>query len=305
MQTYSLLLPGLLAGVLSFACQQEGRALDGPVATEQSTVNPPTNLADFHHDQKVKCSDCHNPSKLFPDDNESDENSGCIRCHRSGGAPPATSTAAISAHRSHLGKVGCTICHHAHTASQTYCSNCHLFDMEIPFQGTPEWTLPNLHPEVKVSDAADVVVVGSGGAGLSAAITVSDLGASVIVLEKQPLTGGNTMLSAGGMNAANTQFQRALGIDDSVQRMIDDTLLAGSGKNVPELVNLLATNSSDSVDWLTSLGVDLTDVGKLGGSSVRRSHRPSGGRAIGAHLIDVLRRNTEQRPIVVRVNSKV
>lgn len=52
-------------------------------------------------------------------------------------------------------------------------------------------------------DRADVVVIGAGAAG-AAAITAHDGGAKVILLEKQPITGGNSMLSAGGMNAAET-----------------------------------------------------------------------------------------------------
>ena len=56
---------------------------------------------------------------------------------------------------------------------------------------------------------ADVVVIGAGGAGFSAAITAHDLGAKVIVLEKMPITGGNTQIASGGMNAAGTRHQSA------------------------------------------------------------------------------------------------
>ncbi len=48
----------------------------------------------------------------------------------------------------------------------------------------------------------DVVVIGAGGAGLSAAIAAADAGARVVVLEKMPIIGGNTRLAAGGMNVA-------------------------------------------------------------------------------------------------------
>src|ERR1039458_6704585 len=60
----------------------------------------------------------------------------------------------------------------------------------------------------------DIVGIGSGGAGLSAAITAHDLGAKVIVLEKMPITGGNTQIASGGMNAAGTRYQAAKGIKD-------------------------------------------------------------------------------------------
>lgn len=56
---------------------------------------------------------------------------------------------------------------------------------------------------------ADVVVVGAGGAGMVAAISAADLGKSVIVIEKKSISGGNTTLSTGGMNAAKTTYQDA------------------------------------------------------------------------------------------------
>jgi fumarate reductase (cytochrome) len=56
-----------------------------------------------------------------------------------------------------------------------------------------------------VDTKADVVVIGAGGAGYSAAITAHDAGARVIVLEKMPITGGNTQIASGGMNAAGTK----------------------------------------------------------------------------------------------------
>ena len=54
---------------------------------------------------------------------------------------------------------------------------------------------------------ADVVIVGAGGAGMTAAITAADAGATVVVLESQPAVGGNSVKSTGGMNAAKTADQ--------------------------------------------------------------------------------------------------
>ncbi len=63
--------------------------------------------------------------------------------------------------------------------------------------------------------SVDVVVVGSGGAGLAAAIQAHDEGASVLIVEKMPTIGGNTIKASAGMNAAETRFQRVKGIQDS------------------------------------------------------------------------------------------
>ena len=53
----------------------------------------------------------------------------------------------------------------------------------------------------------DIVVVGAGGAGMTAAIVAADAGKNVVILESQPAVGGNSVKSTGGMNAAKTQFQ--------------------------------------------------------------------------------------------------
>ena len=58
-----------------------------------------------------------------------------------------------------------------------------------------------------IEETVDVVVVGAGGAGMTAAITATDAGKKVIVVESQPIAGGNSVRSTGGMNAAKTAYQ--------------------------------------------------------------------------------------------------
>ena len=79
----------------------------------------------------------------------------------------------------------------------------------------------------------DVVVVGSGGAGLAAAIQAHDEGASVLIVEKMPTIGGNTIKASAGMNAAETRFQRVKGIQDSKELFYQETLKGGHNKNNP------------------------------------------------------------------------
>ena len=77
------------------------------------------------------------------------------------------------------------------------------------------------------------------------------------------------MADAGGMNAAETKYQKEKGIKDTVALMIEDTMKGGNNANDPELVKILAQNSAGSVDWLTSLGADLSNVGRMAGDCRR------------------------------------
>src|SRR4051794_15639511 len=74
----------------------------------------------------------------------------------------------------------------------------------------------NVLSRVSFSEA-DVVVVGGGGSGLAAASEAARLGRSVILLEKNPQTGGTTSWSVGSITATNTPHQQRAGIKDSPQ----------------------------------------------------------------------------------------
>ncbi|GAB7198127.1 hypothetical protein OS31_48300 [Dickeya oryzae] len=76
----------------------------------------------------------------------------------------------------------------------------------------------------------DVVVIGSGGAGLAAAIQACDDGARVLIVEKMSSIGGNTIKASVGMNAAGTRFQKMRGIVDDKQRFYEETLKGGKQK---------------------------------------------------------------------------
>jgi fumarate reductase flavoprotein subunit len=268
------------------------------------------NLAKLHAG-KAKCADCHGSGrKIVVDDAENGVNTKCVSCHGTLADLGKNSHEEVNPHKSHLGSINCTACHHGHTASWAYCLSCHPFEMKIPGGATAaqKGPVPFSAAKEKPSkrrDRADVVVIGAGAAGFTAAITAHDAGAKVVIIEKQPITGGNSMLAAGGMNAAETTIQKEKGIADSVDLMFKDTMTGGGDLNDPALALLLAKNSASSVTWLTGLGADLSDVGRMGGASVNRTHRPKGGSAVGAQVIDVLRRNAAERKIEIRVNSKV
>ena len=160
--------------------------------------------------------------------------------------------------------------------------------------------------DITYSDTScDIVVVGAGGAGLSAALQAASMGAHVIVLEKQGIIGGNTNYSTGGLNAAETSVQQKLGIQDSKQSHFDDTMAGGYFLNDASLVTILVSKAAEAVDWLISLGADMSNVGQLAGSSQKRTHRPKGGAAIGPHLMSVLNKAVQAESISIRTRNMV
>ena len=121
-------------------------------------------------------------------------------------------------------------------------------------------------------EKTDVVVIGSGLAGLSAALEASGAGASVIVFEKMKVTGGNTRISDGGLAAPGNYLQKKLNIEDSTERFYDDMLQAGLGLNHPDLLRIVTEQASEAIEWTRSaLGVTyLERLDRFGGHSVAR-----------------------------------
>ena len=275
------------------------------------------NLAEFHGENQ-ECDSCHMPDGELSNDNLSYENEQCVSCHGTmEEVAKETEHEHYNAHASHFpGEIACTSCHSAHEKSMVYCDSCHSFDFDMPYTKKWERHEPSIDELLKDKsdrqaalsaaprDTTDVVVIGSGGAGFSAAVSAHDNGAKVILVEKEPVIGGNAKLAAGGMNAAWTDQQKAKGIEDSVESMVKDTMKGGRNLNDPALVDVLASHSKGSVDWLTAMGADLTDIGRMGGASVNRSHRPTGGAGVGAHVIQVLYDNAVKRDIDMRMNTR-
>jgi flavocytochrome c len=124
----------------------------------------------------------------------------------------------------------------------------------------------------------DVLVVGSGFAGLSAAIEAGEAGREVLVIEKMKAPGGNSIISDGGIAAPGTSLQKKHGIDDSQQLMYDDMLKAGLGLNHPKLLQTFVSNADKAFQWtIDHLNVPYMDrVDLFGGHSLPRCYTPEG-----------------------------
>ncbi|MEE3650187.1 MULTISPECIES: flavocytochrome c [unclassified Brenneria] len=153
------------------------------------------------------------------------------------------------------------------------------------------------------SESTDLVIIGAGGAGMSAAIEAHNQGAKVILLEKMPFAGGNTARAEAGLNAAGTDLQKARGITDSPEMFYEDTMKGGRNINNPEVVKTLTAHAKDSVLFLKENGADLADLTRTGGSRVDRTHRPAGGEPAGSFIAVALIKKVKALDIDLRTST--
>ena len=103
-----------------------------------------------------------------------------------------------------------------------------------------------------VKEKADIVVVGAGGSGISAAVKAETLGANVILIEKMPVIGGATALNAGTLIATGSKYQREVMKEtkDSPELAYKDIFTVGKNRNDPVLVKMVTERVGGVVDWL-------------------------------------------------------
>ena len=129
--------------------------------------------------------------------------------------------------------------------------------------------------ETKAEDStvdADVVIVGAGGAGMTAAITAAGEGKSVVILESQPMVGGNSARATGGMNAAKTvyqdenEFDQAAGVEKTLataaEKYADNETITALAKTVSEQWAAYQANPTGYFDSVELMELDTMVGGK-------------------------------------------
>lgn len=182
----------------------------------------------------------------------------------------------------------------------------------------------------------DVIVVGSGAAAFSAAITAKQEGNSVIMLEKSPIIGGTTRRSGGGFWTPMNRHQKAKGIqdnkDDAIRYMCrqsypdlynEDDKQYGLSDNEYQLIETFALNASSTVDYLENLNVfkSTEEINWLGNNPVDYQSNleenkeirgrilyptnDDGSMAFGVVLIERFKKYAKENDIYVNTNHEV
>ena len=150
----------------------------------------------------------------------------------------------------------------------------------------------------------DVIVIGSGAAGLSAAIGAADCGARVLIMEADTQIGGSSRLSGGHFYAAGTSAQRAKGIADTPDAMFEHYMTLNQWMVEPSVVRRFCDLSAPTFEWLQGLGVNFPQEGvyQSGVGSIPRGHQPEGN---GERVVQVLDAQRADRNIDIVLNARV
>ncbi len=153
--------------------------------------------------------------------------------------------------------------------------------------------------------SCDVIIVGAGGAGMSAALKVNELGYTAIVIDKQAFVGGATAMSSSSALAQGTRVQAENGVIDSPELCMQELLVVGDYENDATPTWLLARYSGEAIDWLND------DMGVLFNESVgSASAEYSVGRArtsvtgSGAGLCEDLKNKLEEKGVRLILNTR-
>lgn len=121
----------------------------------------------------------------------------------------------------------------------------------------------------------DLLVLGSGIAGQTAATAAAEAGLDVILAEKTETLGGSTVMSGGWFAFSGTDEQRAEGIEDSDDAFRQDMWAVGARRNDPALLDAYIARQHDAYRWLKEHGVVFGEVEISSGQSVKRCHNSS------------------------------
>ncbi|HHW92179.1 MAG TPA: flavocytochrome c [Firmicutes bacterium] len=158
---------------------------------------------------------------------------------------------------------------------------------EIPKEFTPA-----------ADTTVDIVVVGGGAAGMTAASFAAEAGKKVILVEKLAFLGGTSAYSIESFGSSETILHKALGVPATADDMYKN-YVKSNPKGIPEAFDVLAHNNGKAADWLRSIGAPLTVTSS--GFSVT-SAREAG--KLGQVITSALMNEVKKKGVDVRVNTR-
>ncbi len=151
----------------------------------------------------------------------------------------------------------------------------------------------------------DVIVIGAGAAGLSAAVAAADTGARVLVVEGDTQVGGSSRLSGGHFYAAGTSVQAQAGVyGDTADAMFEHYMTLNQWLVDPAVVRRYCDLSAPTFEWLQALGVKFPAQGVYpsGVGSIPRGHQPEGS---GEAVVQVLDGHRSHKGVDLVLQSRV
>ncbi len=162
-----------------------------------------------------------------------------------------------------------------------------------------------VEPPKKWDRVTDVIVVGTGYAGLAAAIEAKDAGAQVVIIEKARVIGGNSVIASGAYNCVDPVRQKKQNIEDSVDLHFRQTIEGGDFRADQEKVRFMVEHGLEGLQWLERLGVEFEPtVYAVIGALWPRSHDPVN-KGRGAAIIKVMKSQVDKRNIPILMETKL
>ncbi|GLS82980.1 flavocytochrome c [Paraferrimonas haliotis] len=169
---------------------------------------------------------------------------------------------------------------------------------------TPALALSNNSKGVQWHRSVDIAIIGSGFAGLAAAVEAKRLGAKdVEIFEKMSVVGGNSAINGGLFAAPDTPMQRKEGLKDSVETMVADQVAAGRGIAYEDLLRHVAEHANEALQMTIDAGAEYHPyLQQLGGHSVARTYQTTV--SCGAGITQPLYKETKKLGVPTHTRAK-
>lgn len=178
----------------------------------------------------------------------------------------------------------------------------------LHFSGSKAEAAPLRQMPKKWDEEYDVVIIGSGFAGLAAAAEAAAAGAKAVILEKMPTYGGNSIINGGVYASWDDEYhlRQKLNLgNDSPEQHKTDTLKGGDFYGFPELVDILTKGAAPALNWMIDKGgLKIREaVTRAGGHSAYRTHTCVEG--VGRGFTEAIKKIAEGKGAKIRLKTRV